>query len=534
MKLKKLFAVLLLFTLASATILLCSCNKDEAPQDEQPAPTISVSELGEYRFIISNDFTDDERVIISGVIKQIYSKYGVMPKSGEDVTTETAKEVLIGKVNREQTNTLLKDMKYDDYYLGINDGKLIVLGGGNDSTMKAVAELIRLIEANTSTDVFFTNDNLINYKHSYEFNDIKINGKSAAEYTIMYATGRGMREETLARAVNKVIVTKCGINVPVLPDTEGAYGSVIFVGGTEAGSCLKADGDVIYVSGAVEDDFFFAAQTLISRLCSSDSVTVGANETLQYSATQLDLSAWGVSREKLTFMSYNMQNLGNNQHPLSKYNTIAAYIDQQQPDVLAFQECKTSGSAAENLLAAMSSKDRYDIVTKMGITSGFMYNKEKLSLVETGSEQIGASDDEYGSTYNIFMIWAMFESKTTGERFVVQSIHIAYEKAANKVQLQAIIDFMQERFADVPAVMLGDYNLEYNALDVDGLNGAGFESCAKTASKKVNANEATFPSKNIIIDFIFEKGMTAEYYETLMPTDNPSDHRPLYAELYID
>ena len=48
------------------------------------------------------------------------------------------------------------------------------------------------------------------------------------------------------------------------------------------------------------------------------------------------------------------------------------------------------------------------------------------------------------------MIWALFESKTTGERFAVQSIHIAYEKAANKVQLQAIIDFMNERFADVP------------------------------------------------------------------------------------
>ena len=533
MKLKKLFPTVMLLILVALMLLFCSCTKD-TPKDAQPSPTISVSDLSEYKFIVSDEFTADERAVISDLIKQIYKKYGVMPKSGEDVSVETPKEILVGRVNREQTQAMVKDMKYDDYYLGIKDEKLIVLGGSNGAAMKAVAELSRLIGENTSADVFFTNDNLINYKHSYEFNDIKINGKSAAEYTIMYATGRGMREETLARAIRTAIVTNSGIDVPVLPDTEGAYGSVIFVGGTEASSCLKADGDVIYVSGAVEDDFFFAAQTLISRLCSSDSVTIGANETLQYSASQLDLSAWGVSREKLTFMSYNMQNLGNNQHALSKYNTIAAYIDKQQPDVLAFQECLTSGSAAENLLAAISSKDRYDIVTKTGITSGFMYNKEKLSLVETGSEQIGSSNDDYGSTYNIFMIWALFESKATGDRFVVQSIHIAYEKAANKVQLQAIIDFMQERFADVPAVMLGDYNLEYNALDVDGLNGAGFESCAKTASKKVNANEATFPSKNIIIDFIFEKGMTAEYYETLMPADNPSDHRPLYAELYID
>lgn len=534
MKLKKLFAILLLFTLASATILLCSCTKDEATGDGASEPSISLSELGEYRLIVADEFNTDERAAISEFIKQIYKKYGIMPKTGEDFTVATDKEILIGKVNREQSTALAKELKYDDYYLGIKDGKLVILGGSTEATMKALSELSRLVEANTSSDVFFTNDNLVSYKQSYQFNDIKINGKSASEYTVMYATGRGMREETLARAIRKAIVTNSGIDVPVLPDTEGAYGSVIFVGGTEASSCLKADGDVIYVSGAVEDDFFFAAQTLISRLCSSDSVTVGENETLQYSAAQLDLSEWGVSREKLTFMSYNMQNLGNNQHALSKYNTIAAYIDKQQPDVLAFQECKTSGSAAENLLAAMSSKDRYDIVTKMGITSGFMYNKEKLSLVETGSEQIGASNDDTGSTYNIFMIWALFESKTTGERFAVQSIHIAYEKAANKVQLQKILDFMNERFADVPAVMLGDYNLEYSVLDVDGLNRAGFESCAKTASKKVNANEATFPSKNIIIDFIFEKGMTAEYYETLMPADNPSDHRPLYAELYID
>ena len=131
------------------------------------------------------------------------------------------------------------------------------------------------------------------------------------------------------------------------------------------------------------------------------------------------------------------------------------------------------------------------------------------------------------------MMWTKFRSNATGAEFIVLSVHIDYVKAANAAQLKLIMDYMETNFEGLPAVLLGDYNLEKKALDVASMEKAGYVDCCETATVAVNATVPTFPGNNSIIDFIFAKGMTSEYYETLTSEINPSDHRPIYAELYI-
>ena len=181
----------------------------------------------------------------------------------------------------------------------------------------------------------------------------------------------------------------------------------------------------------------------------------------------------------------------------------------------------------------MKSRAKYGIITEMGVHQAVFYDKTKYTLVDKGLKDIGKANDQYGSAYDRNMFWMKFRSNTTGVEFIVLSLHIDYVKAANAAQLKQIIDFMTENFPELPIVMGGDYNLEERALDIDGLTRAGFVNCCKTASVKVNETEATFPSKNSIIDFIFAKGMQSEYFETLTGEPNPSDHRPVYAELYM-
>ena len=541
MKLRKIsiFAIISVLLALSALLVACnpntSTNEETDPADSTPAATISANEIADYKFVVSESVSDVERDAMNTLVRQIYGKYNKMMKVSEDILSETDKEILVGDVNRPQMQNLMKTLKYDDRFVGFFEGKLCIAGGSPAATVKAIEEFCQLVNDKADSETVYNDNNKLEYKHSYAQEDIKINGVSVREYTIMYSYEQANRELTLAKVLQRVLIATCGIELDIVADNEGAYGNVIYLNGAATSSELRVEGDILYVSGANENDVFFATQTLANRIDGSTdgNVTVEAKETLTYQMSDLDLNKWGVSAEKMTFMSYNLQNAGNGSTAPLKYQRLANLVETKSPDFLLVQECLTSGSGAENLLAAMKSRAKYGIVTEMGVHQAVFYDKTKYTLVDKGLKDIGKADDEYGSAYDRNMFWMKFRSNTTGVEFIVLSLHIDYVKAANAAQLKQIIDFMTENVPELPIVMGGDYNLEEKALDIDGLTEAGFVNCCKTASVKVNETEATFPSKNIIIDFIFAKGMQSEYFETLTGEPNPSDHRPVYAELYM-
>ena len=541
MKLKRIsvFAIISVLLALSALLVACnpntSTNEETDPADSTPAATIAAGEVADYKFVVSESVSDVERDAMNTLVRQIYGKYSKMMKVSEDILSETDKEILVGDVNRPQMQKLMETMKYDDHFVGFYEGKLCIAGGSPEAIVKAIEAFGKLVEEKSDSEILYSDSNKLEYKHSYPHDDIKINGVSVKDYTIMYANENTNRELTLSKAMQKAIIAACGIELDIVADNEGAYGNVIYLNKGAASSELRVDGDVLYVSGANANDIFFAVQTLINRVeaTADGSVSVEAKENFTYAMTDLDLNRWGVGAEKITFMSYNLQNAGNGSTAPLKYQRLANLVETKSPDFLLVQECLTSGSGAENLLAAMKSKAKYSIVTEMGVHQAVFYDKTKYTLVDKGLKEIGKADDEYGSAYDRNMFWQKFKSNTTGEEFVVLSLHIDYVKTANAAQLKQIIDFMTENFPEIPVIMGGDYNLEEKALDIKGLTEAGFVNCCKTASVKVNANEATFPSKNIIIDFFFAKGMLSEYYETLTGEPNASDHRPVYAELYM-
>ena len=206
-------------------------------------------------------------------------------------------------------------------------------------------------------------------------------------------------------------------------------------------------------------------------------------------------------------------------------------------DIIAAQECVTE-SAAEKIRGNLKNKDSFEVLSALGCHNVILYNKDVYTLVEKGCRKI-ANEGDAGSKYERYNFWAKFRSNESGFEFVVVCIHIDYEEEACAAQLRTILDFMEETYPGVPAVMLGDYNANERKLKTEYLTGAGYTDVKKVAVTTQGADLDTYlsedsPSKNDIIDFIFTTGLTAQYYEVMDKDFNPSDHRPIRAILYMD
>ena len=520
-------------------LLLLTACKSGGENPPAPVEQIAADTLADYQIVVPVTMSSEERSAVTQLTKAIYAHFGVLPTVvNDDLTQPGEKEILIGDTNRAESASAKETLKYDDYFIGIVDGKLVVRGGSASATAAALLKLKDSVVANRGDAAFFRSDrDALNYRHPYRFADMKINGVSVSEYTILYANARENREQTFAELLQKEIISLCGIEVKVQSDAVEAYGNAVYFGGVNPAAdaaLLSADEDLVYIRGN-DRDVFYATQTLLARLnaTADGTVTVAAREELSYTNADLDLSAYGVYPEKIKVMSYNLQNAGQNTSE-SKYRQLAMMIDAGGADIISVQECVTT-AAANTIRDNLKKKDSFAVITGIGPHTGVIYNKDLYTMVEKGFKQIGAAEDENGSLYDRYNFWVKFRSNESGAEFVVVPIHIDYAETACAAQLKIIIDFMKETYPGVPAVMLGDYNNPEGKLKTQYLTDAGFASAKDTAISSPNRTLATFPSKGdtFVIDFIYYTGMSAQYYEVMNKDFNPSDHRPILADLYI-
>jgi len=170
--------------------------------------------------------------------------------------------------------------------------------------------------------------------------------------------------------------------------------------------------------------------------------------------------------------------------------------------------------------------------------TAILYNNTVFKRVDYGCQKIGSAGDANGSEYDRYMLWAKLRAKETGTEIIVVAIHVDYAEAACLAQLQTIVNYLKENQAGVPVIMLGDYNARQSVIDRSAVVSERYSNARSTATAFQNKNEDTFIGEySSIIDYIYYKsdvsfrGLKAKYYEVLMDDENnPSDHRPIYAE----
>ena len=500
---------------------------------EEGSPVLFASSLADYRIVVPAHTTDEEQAVIVKLLESVNDDFEIVLAVKRDSAVSPAeKEILLGSTDRSESQTIRSTLKYDDYFIGMQGEKLVVLGGNPTATARAIQNLTAIVSANKGSEIFFSNAvSKTIYRHRYPLADLKINGVSVSEYALVYHASLENREDVYAEVLQKAILSVCGICVPILDTLGKMNGGIIYVGISDTQAKLTADEDMICVCGTGQTDLFYATQVMAKRITSSanGNVTVRASEALSYRSGDLDLSAYGVYPEYMTVkvMSYNVQNAGNDRSGESshdaKYQKIAAKIIGEGAGIVALQECAKI-SAVNGILSHLPGYAAYAVE---GIHPVILYNTALYERVAQDNRKIGAADDANGSKYDRYLFWAKFRCKDSGKEFVVESVHIDYVVAACRAQLRAIVDFMRENFPDTPTILLGDFNLTESGLDVQYLTNAGYSDARKTAASAQNRNEPTFPKKGTIIDFIFAKGFTALSFKTLTAENNPSDHLPV-------
>lgn len=544
MKLKRILAFFLLICILVFSVA-CTDPKDGKEDESDPvslSDRLVVEELSQYTVIVSETISDEERVAVNNFIKTIQKNFGVLLNIKNDQGAPVEKEILIGGTNRAQTETVRKMLRLGETYAGFCDGKLVILGSTAEDTIKAIGYFSEFLSQRVGESLLFdAESDLIYNKGSYELSDLTLNGVSFAEYTILYADANTMREKILAELIQEIIMKRSGIIVPVQSDKEAAYGNVLLVGQTSSTlssnqAALMATEDVVVLLGNVESDLFYAVQIFVQRLeASAGDVQVSESEILPYTAADLNLFEYGLTLDRVSIMSYNVQNAGQGaSDAVNKYGKLATMIDFKNPDFICMQECVAGSGASEGIRRALENRDSYCVLQGGTTTNAIIYNADKFTLLASETVEIGKAGDEEGSLYDRQFLWAKVQSKTSGATFVVISVHVDYTKTAGNAQFMRMLAYVEQNFAGLSVMIAGDYNLPQPQPLYTDLGAKGYEDTRKTAENVENGTSSTYPKHETVIDFIYERGFTAEYFEVMTQSINPSDHRPIYAECYLE
>ncbi len=260
-------------------------------------------------------------------------------------------------------------------------------------------------------------------------------------------------------------------------------------------------------------------------------------------------------------------------------SAVVATIKAQDPDVLGVQEASQGriaggGSQYMDLVNRLGGPYRItDAQRGASLAVRIIYNSDRVDLLEKGSAFLPKGKSRRAAT------WAIFQQKTTGERFFFLSTHFepTNDKKGSRTnyntrrrQANAVVDLIRRNNPDeLPVIAVGDYNSTkwekpsngpYDIMQSAGYldplgNGYRTRGTAPGAfvEKRINTSYASynmytrkarnFPGQltGSNPDYIFVTPMRVSEYETVVNVDSsgrwigtiPSDHNMIRATVWL-
>ena len=185
--------MLLLLVFAMLLSMLASCGSSGTSDETTPAETeptdlvFAAADAGKCFSIVRAEKLSDSAVRSAVDLRKSLEDAGAAPEIHDDYLmpgqTPAEGEILIGLTNREESEMYPEDLAYNDFFVGVIQGKIVLLGGSDSATASAVYYFIEnFVEGKTELKVpkdlsFVYHSEIHTYDISEILDKLKIYGR---------------------------------------------------------------------------------------------------------------------------------------------------------------------------------------------------------------------------------------------------------------------------------------------------------------------------------------------------------------------
>lgn len=257
---------------------------------------------------------------------------------------------------------------------------------------------------------------------------------------------------------------------------------------------------------------------------------------------------------KLTIMSFNVRQskakeVDPNNSWKNRKEACLAMLKETMPDVVGFQEVQMGDQWPFFREGMQGTHDGYGIGRRdgnvKGETSGFLYNRDKLTLIEHGTFWLSETPEvpslSFDEKYYRSATWGIFKVAKSSKHFLYINTHMGLTYKSQTQGFKVILDKLPElNPKGYPVVITGDFNVP---MDHDAFATARqtMNNALEVAEKKENADAPTYNAwgnerRYAIVDHIW---LSKDIKCLVYVTDNKpygghqliSDHFPVTVEI---
>lgn len=481
----------------------------------------------------------------------------------------------------------VNSLKYKDYYITTGNDEIAIVCGSLDSAGEAL-DYIRTeyIEGGeTQGDLYLINEPK-NEVHEGQYLEAKVSGNSLEEYTLVYCTddtyydseqpAEYLNDYFLKNLGRKLTVNKAGRSVNL--SHKIVVGKAPYSISTEYYSqpqdiCayqIKQDGGDLYILGGSDwalqyavdymiDEFFALDKNVPKNFYKSGSI-YGQYLFGKYEGANLRVMTSNIWDKPCNTDAW--KELGEDCSNNVRLKEIAKVYMAYEPDVLSLQEMnyyfinyliEKINEGGRNYKIA----DRYVTGSAFRNYTPIIYNADKVKLLDSNSHVFRYASNSNSKSYT----WGYFEEKKSGNRFVVFSTHLWWQKDKNypkssyyrEKQIAEVCgkaDELIEKY-DCPCFIMGDFNCVSSSKEYGTFATLGYSDCyniatqyAENACGKYLCNSTAFSYQTTTggysksIDHITAKNLRKSEvlsYDYVTPNffGKLSDHAPLYVDINL-